>query len=70
MSTEIRRFRLLPVSFLAEAAEANVWHDDFIPAITAKIAAFESAGLNIETAGRNIGLELASTEVADQAAAQ
>jgi hypothetical protein len=64
MSTEIRRF-----SFLAEAAEANVWHDDFIPAITAKIAAFESAGLNIETAGRNICLELASTEVADQAAA-
>jgi hypothetical protein len=32
-------------------------------------AAFESARRNIETAGRNICLELAATEVADQAAA-
>jgi hypothetical protein len=49
---------------LAEAAEANLWHDDF------EIAAFESARDRcLELASRNICLELASTEVADQAAA-
>jgi hypothetical protein len=49
---------------LAEAAEANLWYDDF------EIAAFESArNICLELASRNICLELASTEVADQAAA-
>jgi hypothetical protein len=80
MRIEIKHFRvrLLPHSLkFAEAAEANLWHDDIdishstvtIASVKAKIAAFESAGRNIETAGRNICLELASTEVADQAAA-
>jgi hypothetical protein len=81
MSIEVKHFklRLLPHSLkLAEAAEADLWHDVIdishhstvtIAGIPAKIAAFKSAGGNIETAGRNICLELASTEVADQAAA-
>jgi hypothetical protein len=76
MSAEIKHHRLLPPR-LAEAAEANLWHDNsnnfshstVTISSRVKIAAFESAGRNIETAGRNICLELAATEVADQAAA-